>query len=125
MDMSMRYVCVVVVLSLISFLIGVSSFQSSRLVISPRSSPTLSMALFDKISGKDLKIAAPDGSLISYDYFAPEGGTVGTPIVYLPGLVRQKNEAKSINLRALCKKNSLTYLGADYHGVGRWVRKLK
>lgn len=70
-------------------------------------------------SGRNLKISLPNGEDLSYDLFTQESMEY-TPVVYLPGLVREKNEAKSINLQSLCKKASTTFLAADYYGVGRF-----
>eukprot|EP01038_Epipyxis_sp_PR26KG_P013172 gene13172-17648_t len=68
-------------------------------------------------SGRNLKIDV-EGGFITYD-LVQSGGSGGSPIVFLPGLVRTKNSAKSINLQSLCKKSDLTFLGADYYGVGK------
>lgn len=67
--------------------------------------------------GRNLKLPVEGGSL-SYDLFRSKTPN-STPVVYLPGLVKEKNEAKSINLQSLCKKEDLTFLSADYFGVGR------
>merc|ERR1719231_1907790 len=79
----------------------------------------------NQMTGRNLKISLPGGGgskeeFISYDYInhGENSGSIN-PIVYLPGLVRQKNEAKSINLQQLCKKGGTRFLGADYYGVGR------
>eukprot|EP00601_Ochromonadales_sp_CCMP2298_P003059 CAMPEP_0173188672 /NCGR_PEP_ID=MMETSP1141-20130122/11376_1 /TAXON_ID=483371 /ORGANISM="non described non described, Strain CCMP2298" /LENGTH=275 /DNA_ID=CAMNT_0014112609 /DNA_START=192 /DNA_END=1019 /DNA_ORIENTATION=- len=70
-------------------------------------------------TGRNLKLDV-EGGYLSYDVFYPKGASARDPaIVYLPGLVREKNEAKSINLQALCKKSDMTFLSADYYGVGR------
>jgi pimeloyl-ACP methyl ester carboxylesterase len=45
--------------------------------------------------------------------------TSATPVLYLPSLTRPKNEAKSSNLQAWCRKNDHSFLCADYYGVGR------
>ena len=69
-------------------------------------------------SGRNLAFTTPDkGETLSYDLFISSSG--GTPVVYLPGLIRQKNEAKATNLQAFCRRNDLTYFCADYLGVGR------
>jgi pimeloyl-ACP methyl ester carboxylesterase len=70
-------------------------------------------------SGKNLKISVPGtNDVISYDLFHQVKEEF-IPIVYLPGLVREKNEAKSVYLQSLCKKASTSFLAADYYGVGR------
>lgn len=59
-----------------------------------------------------------NGTAISYDMHRPR--YLPSPIIfYLPGLVREKNEAKSINLHTFCKRAEFTYVSADYFGVGR------
>ena len=59
-----------------------------------------------------------DGGQLCYDILkSAEKG--GHPIVYLPGLIRPKSEAKSLNLQAFCKKAGFTFLCADYFGNGR------
>lgn len=83
---------------------------NSNLIISMMLSPE---------SGRNLKIHV-NGFDLSYDLFRPQTQSANAPaIIYLPGLIRQKNEAKSINLQALCKRSDLTFLCADYVGVGR------
>ena len=68
-------------------------------------------------SGRNLAFKASEGNTLSYDCFFSSSGR--TPVVYLPGLIRQKNEAKATNLQAFCRRNDLTYFCADYLGVGR------
>eukprot|EP01035_Chromulina_nebulosa_P026100 gene26100-34126_t len=83
--------------------------------------------------GRNLRLDV-DGGVLSYDFFVPtagsstssssssalgSGGTGPIGIAYLPGLVRPRNEAKSINLQTLCRRENLFFLGADYFGVGR------
>lgn len=78
--------------------------------------PRLSMNQFPD-SGRDL-IANINGVSLSYDLVRSK--TTATPaIVFLPALVREKNEAKSIYLKSLCKKADLTFMCADYFGVGK------
>ena len=67
--------------------------------------------------GRNLAYETKTGDTLSYDYFPSSNGD--KPIMYLPGLIRQKNEAKATNLQAFCRRNDLTYLCADYLGVGR------
>lgn len=88
---------------------SMSSATNSR-----RSVRTLKMI---EESGRNLKFSV-EGGYLSYDLFYASGATQ-PQIVYLPGLIREKNEAKSINLQALCKKNDMTFLSADYFGVGK------
>ena len=77
--------------------------------------------------GRNLRLDV-DGGVLSYDFFAPtagstsssspsssssssvSGGTGPIGIAYLPGLVRQRNEAKSINLQTLCRRENLFFL---------------
>jgi len=68
--------------------------------------------------GRNNKLSL-DGFEIAYDLLRSSEGSVDPAVVFLPGLIRQKNEAKSINLQALCKKLGITFLCADYVGVGR------
>ena len=86
----------------------------SSVTIPRRSIRTLKMI---EESGRNLKFNVKGGYL-SYDLFYASGANE-PQIVYLPGLIREKNEAKSINLQALCKKNDMTFLSADYFGVGK------
>lgn len=69
-------------------------------------------------SGRNNKINV-NGFDLAYDLHRSTSSTEGPAIMFLPGLIRQKNEAKSINLQALCKNLDLTFLCADYVGVGR------
>ena len=69
--------------------------------------------------GRNLKLEV-EGGMISYDCYQSSSSSANRPlIVYLPGLERTRNEAKSINLQSLCKREDFTFLGADYFGVGR------
>ena len=58
-----------------------------------------------------------DGAKLCYDIILASP-RAGPPIVYLPGLIRPKVEAKAVNLRQFCKKNGFTFLCADYYGNG-------
>lgn len=69
-------------------------------------------------SGRNLKLNV-QGGVISYDYFSSssiasaattKSSSAPVGMVYLPGLVRQRNEAKSINLQALCRREELLFL---------------
>jgi len=65
-------------------------------------------------AGRNLKLEV-QGGVISYDYVSSPSSTLSSSassvgIVYLPGLVRQRNEAKSINLQTLCKREDLYFL---------------
>lgn len=66
---------------------------------------------------RNLKICIR-GSNICYDIFRSRSQRE-TAIVFLPGLVREKNEGKSISLQSYCKKADYTFISADYYGVGR------
>lgn len=68
-------------------------------------------------SGRNL-IANVNGVDLSYDLVRSVRGS-SPAILFLPGLIREKNEAKSIFLKSLCKKADLTFLCADYVGVGK------
>jgi len=68
-------------------------------------------------TGRNLKLDVDGGSLC-YDLLKPKN-LEGSPILYLPGLIREKNEAKSASLQAWCKKSDYLFLCADYFGVGR------
>jgi hypothetical protein len=111
-DIIMRVISVILVLGLIistlGFLNGVGKHRSvSRL--------SMNQQLTD--SGRNL-IANINGVDLSYDLVRSK--TSATPaIVFLPALIREKNEAKSIYLKSLCKKADLTFLCADYLGVGK------
>lgn len=70
--------------------------------------------------GRNMQFALPDGSKLSYDLFRKRGGgPPESPIVFLPGLIRQKSDVKATNLQAFCRKNDLSFFCADYLGVGR------
>ena len=64
------------------------------------------------------QILEVEGGQICYD-IARATDRAGPPIVYLPGLIRPKSEAKSLNLQAFCRKAGFTFLCADYYGNGR------
>jgi len=70
-------------------------------------------------SGRNLGFKTPEGTVLCYDLFRPNRGNKGSPVLFLPGLIRQKNEAKAANLQSWCRKNDLTFFCADYLGVGR------
>jgi len=75
-------------------------------------------------SGRNLQFKTPEGATLCYDLFrrrSMQGGYVGneSPIVFLPGLIRQKSDVKATNLQAFCRKNDITFFCADYLGVGR------
>lgn len=60
------------------------------------------------------------GTSVCYDYLKSQTSSgSGPPVVYLPGLIRQKTDAKSINLQSWCKKQDFSFFCADYAGVGR------
>ena len=66
------------------------------------------------------QILEVDGAQICYDISVAQATErSGPPIVYLPGLIRPKSEAKSLNLQAFCRKAGFTFLCADYYGNGR------
>lgn len=70
------------------------------------------------LNGRNLKIKIRD-STICYDIFRAKSGGLDSTVLFLPGLVREKNEGKSVNLQSYCKKEDLTFMTADYFGVGR------
>lgn len=71
-------------------------------------------------SGRNLPYKTPEGAVLCYDLFRSKSrGTSDPPIVFLPGLIRQKNEIKATNLQSWCRKNDFTFFCADYLGVGR------
>ena len=78
--------------------------------------PYLSTTALNQIS-RNVMIDV-DGGQLCYDILK-SAERVGHPIVYLPGLIRPKSEAKSLNLQAFCKKAGFTFLCADYFGNGR------
>ena len=80
------------------------------------SEPFLATTALDQIS-RNVMIDV-DGGQLCYDILKSTE-RVGHPIVYLPGLIRPKSEAKSLNLQAFCKKAGFTFLCADYFGNGR------
>jgi pimeloyl-ACP methyl ester carboxylesterase len=60
------------------------------------------------------------GGKIFYDLYRTQDPTKSSPpVLYLPSLNRPKNEAKSTNLQTWCRRNDLTFLCADYFGLGR------
>lgn len=71
--------------------------------------------------GKNL-VAEVNGANLCYDFYKATS-PVGPPVVYLPGLIRQKTDAKSINLQQWCKRTGLSYFCSDYVGVGRSTGK--
>jgi pimeloyl-ACP methyl ester carboxylesterase len=60
-----------------------------------------------------------DGGTLCYDIMTSKYNSQDAPIVYLPGLSREKNEGKAMSLQSWCKKVDMTFLSADYYGVGR------
>ena len=71
------------------------------------------------LEGRNQAFKTPDGSVLCYDLIRSKSRSNESPIVFLPGLIRQKNEIKATNLQAWCRKNDLTFFCADYLGVGR------
>lgn len=69
--------------------------------------------------GRNLQLPVSEGNFICYDFLHSGAQSKAPTIVYLPGLVRERNEAKSINLQSLCKRTDMKFLSADYFGVGR------
>ena len=76
----------------------------------------LDMSDVTKKGGKNQKIDI-NGCTIFYDHIVSK--TDGARVVFLPGLIRQKNDAKSTNLQAFARRNDFTFLCSDYRGVGR------
>eukprot|EP01035_Chromulina_nebulosa_P018941 gene18941-24749_t len=70
----------------------------------------------NSVSGRNLVINIENND-ISYDI--ARGSANKPAIMFLPGLIRQKDDAKSITLKSICKKLGLTFLCADYLGVGK------
>lgn len=60
-----------------------------------------------------------EGGNICYDFSKASSHIHASPlVVYLPGLVREKSESKSVNFHSFCKRNEVSFLAADYFGVG-------
>lgn len=59
------------------------------------------------------------GGKIFYDLYRSQESNKNPPVLYLPSLNRPKNEAKSNNLQTWCRRNDITFLCADYFGLGR------
>lgn len=76
----------------------------------------LSMSSVAKKGGKNQQMDV-NGCMIFYDHIVSK--TDGARVVFLPGLIRQKNDAKSTNLQAFARRNDFTFLCSDYRGVGR------
>lgn len=71
-------------------------------------------------SGRNLAYTTTEGAVLSYDLFRASPRSVNEPpIVFLPGLIRQKNEIKATTLQSWSRKNDYTFFCADYMGVGR------
>jgi len=72
-------------------------------------------------SGRTLPFKSSDGSTLCFDLFRRRSavGFPDSPIVFLPGLIRQKSDVKATNLQSFCRKNDITFFCADYLGVGR------
>ena len=72
-------------------------------------------------SGRNQAYKAAEGSTLCYDLFRRRSsvGFPDSPIVFLPGLIRQKSDVKATNLQSFCRKNDITFFCADYLGVGR------
>lgn len=68
-------------------------------------------------SGRNLNIPV-EGGEIFFDFYKSKDPH-SPSIVYLPCLNRPKNEAKSTNLQAWCRRRDISFLCADYFGVGR------
>lgn len=115
MTLNQTIIPLTVVLFLSLFLLSSSlRLPPLPLITSSTSSTT---RLFLSEDGRNLKLAV-EGGFISYDSYLTS--SPNRPLlVYLPGLVRTRNEAKSINLQSLCKREDFSFLGADYFGVGR------
>lgn len=99
-------------------LVSLLFYVASLLTVScsMRTSP-MRMSLVD--GGRNLNIDVPDGQIF-YDLFrSKDQPQTSTPILYLPSLNSPKNEAKSNNLQAWCRRNDLTFLCGDYFGLGR------
>ena len=123
MTMIPNIIAAVLPLLMLSFLVDAFIHRSNK--ISPfqqrvQQSSKIKMTSAD--IGRNLRLDV-DGGVLSYDFFVPtagsssssssalgSGGTGPIGIAYLPGLVRQRNEAKSINLQTLCRRENLFFL---------------
>lgn len=85
-----------------------------------RSIPHTVLSLVDDVvdTVRDGFIELDTGGSICYDVIKADR-YFGPPILFLPGLIRPKAEAKSVNLRSFCKKNGFSFLCADYWGQGQ------
>lgn len=43
----------------------------------------------------------------------------GPAVIYLPGLFRQKTDDKGVIIKSFCKRQDITFMCADYVGIGR------
>jgi pimeloyl-ACP methyl ester carboxylesterase len=83
------------------------------------------MAMMSTLAdGRNQKLEVNGGTLC-FDASTSKYNSQDSPIVYLPGLAREKNEGKSMNLQSWCKKVDMTFLSADYYGVGRSTGKFE
>ena len=100
-----------------------SSTSTSALHMSPSPSGSSAQSLNPVkplLTGRnfDMVTNAAEDEKMFYDVFHPEGEDDGRPaVLYLPNLVRGKNDVKSSSLQNRCKRSKLTFLCADYHGV--------
>ena len=89
-----------VVLFLVTVQVAVCFFAlKSSFTPSFSSSTSLQAA---PVTARDVKFNVPGGT-VSYDLSTYKDNDEH-PLVYLPGLIREKNDAQSINLQSLCKK---------------------
>ena len=97
--------------------VNYGSISGQKFTLSLSRGQRTSLGMLKEGVGRNLAYETTEGTTLSYDYFP--SSSRDKPIMYLPGLIRQKNEAKATNLQAFCRRNDLTYLCADYLGVGR------
>lgn len=109
MNAKLKYVTV------IGFLVNALSFTNTIFQISRSRKFSIDMA----VMGRNLEVEV-NGNKIYYDYMKSDKPSPDSfPILYLPGLFHNKNEAKTVSIQSYCKKNAYDFLCADYYGVGK------
>lgn len=81
-------------------------------------SPPAALVDYTRLSGRDLELPSGSDTAIVYD---AEHADSEDPVavVFLPSLALPKVNAMSASLRTWCRKQSYTFVVADYHGIGR------